>query len=442
MSATDTRLDWTVAASEPLHGTVRVPGDKSISHRALMFGALAEGETTVEHFLDGADCLATLHAVQALGAQVEQIGPHSLRIRGIGGAPLARPEAPLDLGNSGTSMRLFCGLLAGRDVALTLVGDASLSQRPMRRVLDPLAQMGAQIAATEAGTAPLHIQPVAELQGIRYELPMASAQVKSAVLLAGLTAAGTTTTIEPAPTRDHTERMLAAFGCEITHSEREASLRGGQRLQGTQIAVPADLSSAAFLLVAAAITPGSDLLLREVGVNPTRNGVLTALQRMGADIEWQQIRTLGGEPVADLRVRGGALSGIEIGAELVALAIDEIPALCIAAAAARGETVISGAEELKVKESDRLGAMVRGLRALGVEVEERADGMRIVGQGAWDGGEIDAAGDHRIAMCFAVAALRARQGVRIRDCANVQTSFPGFADLMRRLGFRIDESQA
>ncbi len=435
------RLDWTVKAGAPLTGVVDVPGDKSISHRALMFGALADGVTTVEYFLDGEDCLATLRAVESLGATVHRVSETELRIEGLGGAPLKSPGGPLDLGNSGTSMRLFCGLLAGRNVEVTLTGDSSLSRRPMRRVLDPLAEMGADISATEKGTAPLHIHPKAALRGMQYTLPMASAQVKSAVLLAGLSAEGETTTIEPAPTRDHTERMLQAFGVDLEYAGRRATVKGGQTLKATHISVPADLSSAAFLLVAAAITPGSELTVRRVGTNPTRDGVLRVLRNMGARVELLNVDLLGGEPVADIRVRGSELKGTEISGSLVALGIDEIPALCIAAAAANGETRICGAEELKVKESDRLGAMVRGLRAIGVPVEERPDGMVIQGQKTWTGGVIDAHGDHRISMSFAIAALRASGPMEIRDCANVATSFPGFAALMRGLGFDLQETE-
>lgn len=436
------RLDWTVTAAKPLLGEIDVPGDKSISHRALMFGAMAEGETTVEHFLDGADCLATLSAVEALGARVERLSETSLRIQGLGGAPLRSPNIPLDLGNSGTSMRLFCGLLAGRKVDVTLAGDSSLSARPMRRVLDPLAEMGAQIDSTERGTAPLHIHPCKTLRGIEYLLPMASAQVKSAVLLAGLSAEGETVTVEPAPTRDHTERMLQAFGADLQYQGRRAAVRGGQVLSGTHVSVPADLSSATFLLVAAAITPGSDLTIRRVGTNPTRDGVLRVLRDMGARIELHNVQLLGGEPVADIRVCGSQLRGTTIGGALVALGIDEIPALCIAAAAAEGETRITGAEELKVKESDRLGAMVRGLKAIGIEVEELPDGMVIQGRERWSGATIDAHGDHRISMSFAVAALRADSPMHILDCANVATSFPGFADLVRGLAFDLQEKAA
>lgn len=435
------RLDWTVLAEKPLRGEVDVPGDKSISHRALMFGAMAEGETTVEYFLDGADCLATLSAVEALGARVERLDEHRLRIQGLGGAPIQSPSVALDLGNSGTSMRLFCGLLAGRSVDVTLTGDASLSGRPMRRVLNPLAEMGAQIESTERGTAPLHIRPGSRLKGIEYQLPMASAQVKSAVLLAGLSAEGETVTVEPAPTRDHTERMLQAFGAELAYQGRRATVKGGQVLKGTHVSVPADLSSATFLLVAAAITPGSDLTIHRVGTNPTRDGVLRVLREMGARIELHNVQLLGGEPVADIRVCGSKLHGTSIGGALVALGIDEIPALCIAAAAAQGETRITGAEELKVKESDRLGAMVRGLKAIGVEVEELPDGMVIQGRERWSGATIDAHGDHRISMSFAVAALRADSPMQIQDCANVATSFPGFADLVRNLGFDLQEKE-
>lgn len=435
------RLDWTVEAGDALTGSIDVPGDKSISHRALMFGALADGVTTVEHFLDGEDCLATLRAVESLGARVERVSESELQIHGLGGAPLQSPSEPLDLGNSGTSMRLFCGVLAGRNVDVTLVGDSSLSGRPMRRVLDPLAQMGARITSTEAGTAPLQIHAAGSLTGMQYTLPMASAQVKSAVLLAGLTAQGETTTIEPAPTRDHTERMLQAFGVDLEYAGRRATVRGKQTLKATHVRVPADLSSAAFLLVAAAITPGSELIIRRVGTNPTRDGVLRILKQMGASIELLNVDLLGGEPVADIRVRGSQLKGTEISGSLVALGIDEIPVLCIAAAAAEGETRICGAEELKVKESDRLGAMVRGLQALGIAVEERPDGMIIQGQKSWSGATIDAHGDHRISMSFVVAALRADSPMHIRDCANVATSFPGFAELMRGLGFALAETE-
>lgn len=433
------RLDWKVTASVPLGGTISIPGDKSVSHRALMFGALAEGTTTVRAFLNGADCLATLRAVESLGAHVEMLDSTHLRIHGLGGAPLRSPSHELDLGNSGTSMRLFCGLLAGRQVDARLIGDASLSSRPMRRVLDPLALMGARIEATGSGMAPLHIHPAGPLQAIEYILPMASAQVKSAVLLAGLCAEGETSTVEPAPTRDHTERMLQAFGVDLEYSGRRARVRGGQTLRATDIEVPADLSSAAFFMVAAAITPGSDLTLRRVGTNPTRDGVLRVLRQMGARIELHNVDLLGAEPVADVRIRGGDLRGVDIDGPMVALGIDEIPALCIAAAAAEGVTQISGAEELKVKESDRLGAMVQGLRALGVRVEERPDGMIIHGQERWQGADIHAHGDHRISMSFAMAALRARTPMHIRDCANVATSFPGFADLIRSLGFDVAE---
>lgn len=439
MTTQDKRLDWKVTAPTELtlNGEIDVPGDKSISHRALMFGAMAQGETTVQHFLDGADCLATLSAVEALGAKVERSSTTSLKIQGLGGAPLKTPGADLDLGNSGTSMRLFCGLLAGRGVEVTLVGDSSLSGRPMRRVLNPLSTMGAKIDSTEQGTAPLQIHAVNNLQSIEYELPMASAQVKSAVLLAGLTAEGVTTTIEPAPTRDHTERMLQSFGVELDCQGRRASIAGGQTLKAAAIEVPADLSSATYFIIAAAMTPGSELIIRRVGTNPTRDGVLRILQRMGASIRMLNVDLLGAEPVADICISGTQLRGAEIGADLVALGIDEIPAICIAAAAAEGETSISGAEELKVKESDRLGAMVRGLRAIGVEVEEKPDGMIIQGCESWNGAEIESHGDHRIAMSFAIAALRAKGPMLIRDCANVDTSFPGFANLISELGFEM-----
>ena len=429
-----------LSAGGRLQGRLRVPGDKSISHRSVMFASLAEGRSRISGFLNGEDCLSTMKAFRAMGAEVQIDAPDRLRIGGVGLHGLKAPTQALDLGNSGTSMRLMAGLMSGQRFSSVLSGDASLSRRPMRRVVDPLRRMGAQIETTENGTAPLSIGPADHLHGIRYESPVSSAQVKSCLLLAGLYAEGETLVLEPAPSRDHSERMLRAFGVEVLAQAGRASLRGGQALQACDIEVPADISSAAFFMVAAAIVPGSELILTDVGINPTRTGVIEILRRMGADIEVLEPREFGSEPVADLRVRGVGLSGIEIGAELVASAIDEFPALFIAAACAHGETIISGAEELRVKESDRIQAMVDGLRILGVDAEARADGACIAGVGAegqLGGGRIDSLGDHRVAMSFAVAALRANSPIVIDDCANVDTSFPGFAELAAGAGLPI-----
>lgn len=419
-----------------LNGDLRVPGDKSISHRAIMLGSLAEGTTQVSGFLEGEDSLATLKAFRALGVEIN--GPEAGRvlIHGVGMHGLTAPQGPLDLGNSGTSIRLMAGLLAGQDFDVKMVGDTSLSKRPMRRVTEPLALMGANIDTAAGGTPPLYLHGGARLKGIDYTLPMASAQVKSCLLLAGLYAAGETRVTEPAPTRDHTERMLQGFGYEVTRDGATACLSGGGRLSATAIDVPADISSAAFFMVGAAIAENADILLEHVGVNPTRTGVIDILRLMGANIEVLHEHEVGGEPVADIRVRSSALKGVRIPEEWVPLAIDEFPALFVAAACATGETVLSGAAELRVKESDRIQVMADGLVKMGVAAEPTPDGIVIQG-GPMQGAEVDAHGDHRIAMSFAMAALRARGEVVINDCANVNTSFPGFVDLAARAGLKI-----
>lgn len=429
---------FTIAPGGCLRGRLRVPGDKSISHRAIMLGALAEGETRVSGFLEGEDSLATLAAFRAMGVHIEGPEAGRLVIAGVGRDGLKAPAGPLDLGNSGTSMRLLSGLLAGQGFNVTLVGDTSLSQRPMRRVTEPLARMGARIETTPMGTAPLRIRAVPHLQGIDYELPVASAQVKSCLLLAGLFAQGRTCVTEPATTRDHTERMLAGFGYGVERLGATVCLEGGGRLAGCDLDVPADISSAAFFLVGASIAPGSDLTLEHVGMNPTRVGVINILRAMGADIEILNPRDAGGEPVADLRVRSAPLRGIRIPEDQVPLAIDEFPALFIAAACAEGETLLTGAEELRVKESDRIQVMADGLMALGIANEPRPDGILIRG-GRCAGGRIDSWGDHRVAMSFAMAALRARGPIEVHDCANVRTSFPGFAGLAAGAGLHIRE---
>jgi 3-phosphoshikimate 1-carboxyvinyltransferase len=423
-------------------GALRVPGDKSISHRSVMLGAIAEGTTRVSGFLEGADAISTMNVFRALGVRVD--GPHDGRVtvEGVGLHGLKAPHVDLDCGNSGTSMRLLSGLLAGQGFDARLVGDASLSRRPMKRVTEPLARMGARIDTTD-GRPPLAIHaPEGRLHGIDYAMPVASAQVKSALLLAGLYADGTTRITEPAPTRDHTERMLTAFGVPVTVDGATVSVTGGATLRATDIDVPADISSAAFFLVAGAIARDADLLLRHVGTNPTRTGVIDILKLMGAQLTLENARTVGGEPVADLRIRSSSLCGIDVPPALVPLAIDEFPALFVAAACARGRTTVTGAEELRVKESDRISVMAEGLRALGIDATPTPDGIVIEGRGdapqVFSGGEVDSHGDHRPAMAFAVASLRAAAPIRIRDTANVGTSFPNFVALAREAGVDVE----
>ncbi|PUB77122.1 MAG: 3-phosphoshikimate 1-carboxyvinyltransferase [gamma proteobacterium symbiont of Ctena orbiculata] len=432
------RLNFQIQPGGELNGNLRVPGDKSISHRSIMLGSLADGVTRVKGFLEGEDSLATLNAFRQMGVTIE--GPDSgrLTIRGVGVDGLQLPQNPLDLGNSGTSMRLLTGLLAGQGMAVTLTGDSSLSGRPMKRVIDPLSQMGADIGSTAEFTAPLQIHPRTRLQGIDYPLPMASAQVKSALLLAGLFAEGETCVTEPAPTRDHTERMLQGFGYPVRRSGNRICLTGGGRLTGCEIDIPADISSATFFLVGAAIADGSDMVLEHVGINPTRDGVISILKLMGADLELSNQREVGGEPVADIRIRSSRLNGIDIPEELVPLAIDEFPALFVAAACARGETRLRGAEELRVKESDRIQVMAEGLQRLGIQADPTPDGILIQG-GTLRGGRVESYGDHRIAMSFAMAGLKAANPIEIADCTNVNTSFPGFVSAAAAAGLRIHE---
>ena len=419
-----------------LKGAIRVAGDKSISHRSIMMGSLAEGTTHVSGFLEGEDALATLNAFKAMGVKIEGPDNGKVVVHGVGMKGLQQPQASLDVGNSGTSMRLMSGLLAGQAFSTTLIGDESLTKRPMKRVTDPLALMGAKIETTETGTSPLNISPVAALKGIDYDMPMASAQVKSCLLLAGLYAEGETWVTEPAPTRDHTERMLQGFGYEVMQDGPRRGVKGGGKLTACDIDVPADISSAAFFLVGASIAEGSDLTLQHVGMNPTRDGVINILRLMGADIEVSNERVIGGEPVADLRVRSAKLKGIQIPEDQVPLAIDEFPALFVAAACAEGETILTGAEELRVKESDRIQVMADGLIALGVDAKPTPDGIVIQG-GSIGGGSVDSHGDHRIAMSFAMAALRASGDISIDDCANVNTSFPGFVELSASVGLKV-----
>ncbi|PIE39702.1 MAG: 3-phosphoshikimate 1-carboxyvinyltransferase [Gammaproteobacteria bacterium] len=419
-----------------LTGEVRVPGDKSISHRAIMLGALADGVTQIEGFLEGEDALATVAAFRAMGVDIEGPVHGRVTVHGVGMNGLQAPVQALDVGNSGTSMRLLAGLLAAQPFASELTGDASLQKRPMQRVITPLAKMGAAISSANEGRPPLRIEPVPHLNAIAYDLPMASAQVKSCILLAGLYADGETSVREPEPTRDHTERMLRGFGYEVISAGRTMRLKGKGRLTATNIDVPGDISSAAFFLVAASISPGSDLVLSHVGINPTRIGVINILRAMGADISLSRERDVGGEPVADIHVRYAPLKGIVIPEDQVPLAIDEFPVLFIAAACAEGRTVLRGAGELRVKESDRIAAMAAGLNTLGVANEVLDDGIIIDG-GEMGGGTIRTFMDHRIAMAFSVAALRANAPIRILDCDHVNTSFPGFDAMARGLGLQL-----
>ena len=432
------RLDWISRRAQPLHGGVPVPGDKSVSHRGLMLAAIAEGTSHIRGFLEGEDTRATAAVLAQLGVRIEAPSTGERVVHGVGLRGLRGSAQALDCGNAGTGMRLLAGLLAGQAFDSTLVGDASLSKRPMRRVTDPLTRMGARIDSRD-GLPPLLLHGGAALHGIRYELPVASAQVKSALLLAGLYADGETEVIEPHPTRDYTERMLAAFGWPISFSPGHARLGGGHSLQATDVDVPADFSSAAFFLVAASIVPGSELRLPAVGLNPRRTGLLQALRLMGADITVERPRESGGEPVGDLLVRHARLHGIELPQALVPDMIDEFPVLFVAAAVASGRSVIRGAAELRVKESDRIATMAAGLRALGVSIEETPDGAVIDG-GMIGGGTVESLTDHRIAMSFAVAGLVANGPVRVNDCRHVATSFPGFLELANGCGFALAEA--
>lgn len=433
------KVTYRVQPGGQAQGRLRVPGDKSMSHRSIMLGALAEGVTEVKGFLEGEDSLATLQAFREMGVAIE--GPHQgkVTIHGVGMHGLKAPAGPLYVGNSGTAMRLFSGLLAGQAFDSELTGDESLTKRPMGRVADPLRLMGATIDTAEGGRPPLKIHGGANLKGINYDMPMASAQVKSCLLLAGLYAEGETRVREPAPTRDHTERMLNGFGYAVSREGDTCWLQGGGKLTAGPIDVPSDISSATFFLVAAAITPGSDITLEHVGINPTRIGVINILNLMGADLTLENEREVGGEPVADIRIRYAPLKGIDIPVDQVPLAIDEFPALFIAAANANGVTRLRGAEELRVKESDRLQAMADGMAILGVKHTLLDDGIDITGNGnaevaSYGGGRIDSLGDHRIAMAFAIASLRASAEIEIEDCANVATSFPDFVELATRIG--------
>lgn len=429
------RIDYIVKpVTGALQGRIRVPGDKSISHRAVILACLAQGTSECSGFLDSADTRATMAAFREMGVDMTLEG-ECLSVNGVGLNGLCAPSGILDLGNSGTSARLLLGVLAGQRFSSTLSGDESLVRRPMRRVADPLNAMNADVRTTPEGTLPAHITGNRRLSGINYELPVASAQLKSALLLAGLYAQGKTVITEPAPTRDHTERLLAHFGCPVTRSGRQITLECNT-LRAGRLRIPGDISSAAFFLAAGSIVPGSDLVIEGVGINPTRRAVIEILSRMGADISVSNLDEGSAEPVADLRVKYRPLHGIPIPVHLVPAAIDEFPAIMAAACHAQGETVLEGAAELRVKESDRIRALAEGLENIGVTVETRPDGMRVLG-GRPAGGVAQSHGDHRIAMAFSVAGLAALGPVTVRDCKNVDTSFPGFTDCARQLGCSV-----
>ena len=424
----------TFRPSRPLTGQVRVPGDKSISHRSLMLSALAVGRSTIRGLSDGEDVLATAVALRSMGATIERARGGEWMVDGVGVGGLLQPEAALDMGNSGTSARLLMGMIASHPITATLVGDASLCSRPMARVTEPLGLMGAEFTADRL---PLTLRGLCPAVPLTYRLPVASAQVKSAVLLAGLNTPGVTRVEEPVPSRDHTERMLAAFDAHVRVEQvggiRQIAVTGEAELSPQSLTVPGDISSAAFLVVAALIVPGSDLVIEGVGLNPTRTGLLTVLRAMGGSIDELEPRTVGGEPAADLRVRHSALIGVEVDPALAPSMIDEFPALFVAAALAEGTTTTTGLGELRLKESDRLATMAGGLKAVGVEVEERPDGLLVQGSGGAPlpgGGPVRTQLDHRVAMSFAVAGLASREGVFLDDMAPVATSFPGFRQVL------------
>lgn len=436
--------------AKTFQGKFTVPGDKSVSHRSIMFGAIAEGTTHVTGFLEGEDALATLQAFRDMGVSIEGPKNGEVTIHGVGMQGLKAPASAIYMGNSGTSMRLLAGMLSAQQFDSVMTGDASLTKRPMERIAKPLREMGAQIQTTgERGTPPVSITGAQTLKGIHYDLPMASAQVKSGILLAGLWAEGETSVTEPEPTRDHTERMLRAFGYEVKTEGNRITLQGGGKLVGTDIQVPSDISSAAFFMVGAAITENSDVTLEAVGINPTRTGVIEILKQMGADLSVENERIAGGEPIADIRIRGTrTLKGIHVPEDQVPLAIDEFPALFIAAACAEGQTVLTGAAELRVKESDRIQVMADGLKTMGIDCTPTDDGIIIQGKGkagdwsaVFTGGEIESHHDHRIAMSFSIAGLRTSGEIKIIGTETVATSFPTFTELAGVAGLNIQVTE-
>ncbi|MBH8584883.1 MULTISPECIES: 3-phosphoshikimate 1-carboxyvinyltransferase [unclassified Thermoactinomyces] len=422
-----------ISQSKPFQLTCKVPGDKSISHRSIMLGALAEGVTEVEGFLPGKDCLGTLQCFEQMGVEIERLSPTSVRIHGRGIHGLKEPVAPLDVGNSGTTIRLMLGILAGAPFFSTVIGDDSISRRPMDRVVQPLRKMGARIEGRENGRyTPLAVKG-GRLQGITYHSPVASAQVKSCLLLAGLSAEGVTTVAEPSLSRDHTERMLPAFGAALTAKDHVVSIEGGQSLQGTKVRVPGDISSAAFLLAAALMVPGSQVTVEDVGLNPTRTGILDAFKQMGAMVEVEETGSWCNEPVGRVTVRTGELHGVTIGGEMIPRLIDEIPVLAVVATQAKGTTVIKDAKELKVKESNRIATTVNELKKLEANIEETEDGMVIEGPVTLRGGITTSHGDHRIGMSMAVAGLGSKETVKVLDVESIDVSFPGFFRYIQKM---------
>lgn len=443
-------ITYSIQPGAHISGEIEVPGDKSISHRALMLASIAEGTTQITGLLEGKDVLASLHAFRAMGVDIEKSQEGNMTVKGVGKYGLRAPSSILDCGNSGTTIRLLCGLLSGQSFASVLMGDHSLSKRPMQRVVAPLLQMGAQIEMTADNYPPLNIHGAPKLQGIFYQMPIASAQVKSAILLAGLYAKGKTTVCEIAATRDHTERMLKSFQYPVDIQGNQISVESEYSLKATDIKVPGDISSAAFFIVAAAITPDSDLIIKNVGINPTRTGIIDILKMMGADISIENenlseplakfARLSGSEPIGDIHIRYAPLRGITIPAEIVPRAIDEFPALFIAAANAEGETILTGAKELRVKESDRIQVMADGLCALGIDATPTPEGIHITG-GKYSGGNIDSHGDHRIAMAFTIAGIRAKTPIYITNCDNVETSFPNFISAAKAIGTQCESQE-
>lgn len=434
-------INYCISPGGKLSGRFRVPGDKSISHRALILSAIAEGRSRITGFLDGEDTLATMAAFKAMGVKIqhktENVVPEiQVIVDGVGMQGLSTPVTALNLGNSGTSVRLLSGLLSGLGVECELVGDESLMSRPMRRIVDPLQKMHASITCSEDGTLPIHIKGGVSLTAIDYEMPLASAQLKSSLLLAALSANGRTCIHEPVATRDHTERMLKQFAYQIECEGNTIVLTGGGVLKATDIEVPADISSAAFFIVGACIADGSDIIIENVGINPNRDAVIHILREMGADITLMDENIVSGEPVADVHVKSSELHGVDIPEALVSGAIDEFPAIMVAAACAKGKTRLTGAEELHVKESDRITAIVGSLQTLGIDVDEQPDGMTVTG-GKMAGGTINSFTDHRIAMAFAIAGLNASAPITVKDCANVETSFPGFVDVAKTAGLGL-----
>lgn len=437
MNSTHKSINTEVEAGGSINGVVTVPGDKSCSHRSVIFASLAVGESNITGFLTGEDSLNTAKAFQDMGVSIERTGDTSLRIKGVGLYGLKQPAKDIYMGNAGTGMRLLAGVLAAQQFNSRITGDESLSRRPMMRVIKPLKLMSADIAGDENGRPPLNVKsPGNGVTAVHYDLPVASAQVKSCVLLAGLYAEGVTSVTEPAPTRDHTERMLRSFGYTVTTEGNHISLEGHGTLKACDLEIPADISSAAFLMVAASIAEDSDVTIEAVGINPTRTGIIDILKLMGADITLQNERQAGDEPVADIRVKSAELHGIDVPEHLVPLAIDELPVVFVAAAVASGTTRVTGAEELRVKESDRIAAMAEGLQNIGVDATATDDGM-IINQSEITGGVVETHFDHRIAMSFCVAALRSSASILVKDTQHIDTSFPGFSELMTELGMRL-----